>query len=142
MHNEHSDYSSTEDHENHSDDTINFLLKYTDSIIDMFYDLESRFSVCNAHFLCWLKSTDITDFLVSSLFLQNTETLYQQFYDKHWFIYDLFVEEFQQELSTSFDVISSLNKKTKKRLSFDEWSKFCMQYCILDDLHYSRRLLY
>jgi len=95
-----------------------------DTILDIYYDFESRFSH-NPAFLGNLKSTDITDLLIAVIYedehkIKSMTEVYSNYRD----IYEAFVIENENDIITSYQRILPLFKTYKAPLSTSVWWGF------------------
>jgi hypothetical protein len=104
-----------------------FLHDSLDNIMDMYDDFKCRFAY-NPYFLGHLRGTDLTDFFIDVLFIQeDTENIITK---KDYTLFYTFYEEYQSELSTSFAIVDNFLSKYKYNLSPSLWAVFCLQFSI------------
>jgi hypothetical protein len=120
------------------DNVHSFLKAQSDRILDIYFELRDKFKY-NPCFLENLKSTTLTEFFVSAVFWPTDRHIARDLQQLVWFdpkldmFYDIFIEEFRNELDISYDIVEGVVAKgeSKRKLDYVAWGKFCFNNSVV-----------
>lgn len=108
-----------------------FLHSETETIIDLFYNINGRFNVCSPFFLDYLEVYHLSNFITNHLFFSHHKINYN-----NNIIKNLFRLTYITELKVTYDIISEYLYQFKINLDFNEWVLFCIKYTDLSELNF------
>jgi hypothetical protein len=112
-----------------------FNLYYLEDVIDIIYNLQEKFSI-NPFFLHHINTQLLIDFFnACSKFPYTNSFLYLE---KHSIIYNYdytyFLDECEEEIKISYDIISNFLKKFNYTCNLYYWKLFCFKYSEVNNI--------
>jgi hypothetical protein len=103
-------------------DINHFLYHHTNDIIDLFYNLKSHFKISSPFFLAKLKSENLTELIVISIFFEISD-MDKKHFNQNFFNY--FFDYYYSEIEISYKIFQK-TLKTEKKITLNSWIYFCI----------------
>lgn len=109
-----------------------FNIYYLEEIIELVFHLQDSFS--NPFFLCYINSQNLIE-LFNLFDKHNSSHELDYLNGINKIDFDLFYDEFENEIKISYNLIDSFLKKLKCNADYKLWSFFCFKYTDINCLH-------
>jgi hypothetical protein len=128
------DDSNTSHSSTYHDPIEDFFDSYTDTIIDFYFELQNRFAICNPYFLSYMKSPDITDLFIYTMFTTPPNLESYHFLGNQQSLYNNFLTAYQNDLETSYRLLCYFFPR-QLHIPYSYWQMFCFRYTDLSELY-------